>query len=307
MKAKRVDISVVIVNWNTQDLLAQCLQSLYDTTSDLDFETIVVDNASTDGSVEMVRHEFPQVRLIQNTDNVGFARANNQAMAISQGRYVLLFNSDAIAMPGTTQSLVSLADAEPRAGIVGAQLLNPDGSFQASHTPFPTLWQEFLILTGLGRLLRGRWYPSRGPEEDRGPQVVDYVEGACMLVRQESFEDVGGLDEGYFMYAEEVDWCYAMRRKGWQVWYQPAAKVIHLGGGSSHSRRPQREGDLYRSRVQFFRKHYGDRAARLLKLQIYSFTAIKIAAHGLLRLFSAGRYGRPVVPLRHLATELKEA
>jgi N-acetylglucosaminyl-diphospho-decaprenol L-rhamnosyltransferase len=300
-----LDLSIIILNWNTRDLLAQCLKSLYDTMSNLDFEIIVVDNASTDGSAEMVRREFPQVRLIQNAENVGFARANNQAIRVSQGRCVLLFNSDAIATPGAIHSLVGLADAEPRAGIVGAQLLNLDGSFQASHTPFPTLWQEFLILTGLGRLLRGRWYPSYGPEEDKGSQVVDYVEGACMLVRREAFEDVGGLDEGYFMYAEEVDWCYAMRQKGWQVWYHPAAKVIHLGGGSSQNRRPQREGDLYRSRVCFFRRHYGDRATGLLKLQIYGFTALKIVIHGLLRLVSAGRYGRPVVPLCHLAMELK--
>jgi N-acetylglucosaminyl-diphospho-decaprenol L-rhamnosyltransferase len=300
------DLSVVIVNWNTRDLLAQCLRSICDTVSDLSFEVIVVDNASEDGSVEMVRREFSRARLIQNTENVGFARANNQAMATSQGRYILLFNSDAIATPGAIQSLVRLAVAEPRAGIVGAHLLNADGSFQASYTPFPNLWQEFLILSGLGRMFYGRWYPSRGPEEDKGPQVVDYVEGACMLVRREAFEDVGGLDESYFMYVEEVDWCYTMREKGWQAWYQPAAKVIHLGGGSSQNRRRQREADLYRSRVRFFRKHYGDRAAWLLKLQIYSFTVIKTAVHGLLRLVSGRRYGRPVVSVRHLAKKLGE-
>lgn len=299
------DVSIIIVNWNTRDLLTECLASLYDAITDITFDIWVVDNASTDSSVEMVQDTFPRVNLVINPKNEGFARANNQAITLSQGRYMLLFNSDAIATPGAIQSLVSLAEAEPRAGIVGAQLLNSDGSFQASHTPFPTLWQEFLILTGLGRLLRGRWYPSRGAEEDKGPQVVDYVEGACMLVRREAFEEVGGLDEGYFMYAEEVAWCHTMKQAGWQVWYQPAAKIIHLGGGSSLHRRPQREADLYRSRVRFFRKHYGDRAAWLLELQIYGFTAIKIAVHGLLRLVSGGRYGRPTVSLCYLATELR--
>jgi GT2 family glycosyltransferase len=115
------------------------------------------------------------------------------------------------------------------------------------------------------------------------------------------------LDEGYFMYAEEVDWCYAMKEAGWQVWYQPAAKVIHVGGGSSQDRRPQREGDLYRSRVRLFRKYYGDRAAWLLLLQIYCLTAIKIVVHGLLRLVSGGRYGRPVVPLRYVVGESRKA
>jgi N-acetylglucosaminyl-diphospho-decaprenol L-rhamnosyltransferase len=300
------EVSVIIVNWNTRDLLVGCLDSIAQTASDLDVEIVVVDNASVDGSQAMVRDCFPQVKLIENRENVGFAQANNQAIRVSQGRYVLLFNSDAITTPGAIQALVSLADEKSRAGIIGARLLNPDNSFQASYTPFPTLWEEFLILTGLGRLLRGRWYPSRGPEEDKGPQIVDYVEGACMLVRRAAFEDVGGLDECYFMYAEEVDWCYAMRDRDWQVWYQPAAKVIHLGGGSSRSRRPQREADLYRSRVQFFRKHYGDRAACLLKLQICGFVAAKIAAHGLLRLVTAGRHGRLVVPLRYLVMQLKE-
>jgi GT2 family glycosyltransferase len=128
-----------------------------------------------------------------------------------------------------------------------------------------------------------------------------------MLVRREAFEEVGGLDEGYFMYAEEVDWCYSMREKTWQVWYQPAARVVHLGGGSSQNRRPQREADLYRSRVQFFRKHRGDRAARLLKAQIYGLTLMKLLVHRLLRLVTGGRYGRPVVSLRYLAMNLRNA
>jgi GT2 family glycosyltransferase len=302
-----LDLSIIVLNWNTCQMLAECLSSVEATVENLAVEAIVVDNGSTDGSQAMLCQRFPDVRLIQNHENVGFARANNQAFAHCQGRYVLLLNSDAVATPGAFQSLMTLADAEPRAGIVGAQLLNPDGSFQASHTFFPTLCQEFLILTGLGRLLRGHWYPSRGPEEEQGPQVVDYVEGACMLVRRQAVEEVGGLDEGYFMYAEEVDWCYAMREKGWQVWYQPAAKVVHRGGGSSRNRPTQREGDLYCSRVRFFRKHYGDTAAWLLKVQICSLTAMKFAVHGLLRLVSGGRYGRPVVSLRHLAIDLRNA
>jgi len=301
------DVSIIIVNWNTRALLADCLESVARTTGDLKVELIVVDNASTDDSQAMVRQRFPHVRLIVNQKNVGFARANNRGMATSHGRYVLLLNSDTLAAPGALYALVRLADTEPRAGIIGAQLLNPDGSFQVSYAPFPNLWQEFMVLSGVGRLLYGPWYPSRGPEEEKGPQVVDYVAGACMLVRREAFEDVGGLDEAYFMYAEEVDWCYAMRQEGWQVWYQPAAEVIHLGSGSSRSRRCQREGDLYRGRVQFFRKHYGDGAARLLKLQIYGFTVVKIVVHRLLRLVSGGHYGRPVISLRHLITELKRA
>jgi GT2 family glycosyltransferase len=301
------DLSVIIINWNTRDLLIKCLRTLYDTVEELDYEIIVVDNASTDDSLTVVREHFPQVRLVENDENVGFAKANNQAMDASQGRYMLLLNSDAFVTSGALEVLVHLADSNPQAGIVGAHLLNPNGSFQASHTAFPHLWQEFLILSSFGRILYGSWYPSHGPEEAKGPQVVDYVEGACLLVRREAYEDVGGLDEGYFMYAEEVDWCYVMQKNGWEVWYQPLARVTHLGGGSSQHRRPEREADLYRSRVRFFRKHYGNTAAQLLVLQLYIFTAIKNFVHTLLRLLSGGRYGRPVVSVRYLALKLRQA
>ncbi|RME97163.1 MAG: glycosyltransferase family 2 protein [Chloroflexi bacterium] len=300
-------VAAIIVNWNTRDLLAECIESLRRHTADLNLHIIVVDNASTDGSVEMLRRNYPDVQVIVNTKNVGFARANNQAMQQSAADYFLLWNSDAFATPGAVQSLLQLAQSQPRAGLIGAQLRNPDGTFQASYTPFPGLWQEFLILSGLGRLLFGNAYPSRGPETEKGPQVVDYVEGACMLVRREAFEQTGGMDEGYFMYAEEVDWCFALKRAGWQVWYQPQAQVTHLGGASSTGRRTHREADLYRSRVRFFSKHYGPRKARQLKTLIFVLTAVKNLVHGLLRFFSRGRVGRPVVSLKHLASELNKS
>jgi hypothetical protein len=298
------DVSAIIVNWNTRDLLADCLNTLVQSAQGLDLEILVVDNGSTDGSRAMLQTAFPRIRLLANPANVGFAKANNQGMALSRGPFLLLLNTDAFVQPGALEALVSLAQARPRAGIVGAQLLNADGSFQASHTAFPSLWREFLILSGLGRAFLGRWYPSHGPEEARGPQPVDYVEGACLLVRREAFDAAGGLDEDYFMYAEEVDWCYTMRAKGWQIWYQPAARVIHLGGGSSRRRSAQREADLYRSRILFFRKHHGRWAARLLKAQIYGFTAVKLAVHGLLRLVSRGHFGRDVPSLGYLRKTL---
>lgn len=301
-----LDLSIIIVNWNTRQILAECLRSIQATVKNITFEEIVIDNGSTDGSQAMLHEQFPNVHLLQNSENVGFARANNQGMAASHGRFTLLLNSDALLHANAAQAMFELAVANPRAGIVGACLLNVDGTFQASHTAFPDLWQEFLMLSGIGRTLYGRRHPSHGPEEDQGPQIVDYIEGACMLVRREAFESVGGLDEGYFMYAEEVDWCYTMRQNGWQVWYHPSAKVTHLGGGSSKNRQAQREADLYRGRLRFFRKYYGDRTAALLKLQIYCFTAIKIVVHGLLRLVSHGRLGRPVVRLGQLALQLKD-
>lgn len=299
-------ISIIILSWNTRVLLAQCLDSIEQHRGDIQLEIIIVDNASTDGSQVMLKEKYPQVVLITNMQNVGFAKANNQAMQIARGDYFLLWNSDAFATPGAIQNLLRLAEKEPKAGIVGAQLRNADNSFQASYSPFPNQWRELMILTGLGRAFLRPSYPSLGPEEEKGPQRVDYVEGACLLVRRQAFQEVGGLDEGYFMYAEEVDWCYTMAKRGWQVWYQPEARVIHLGGASSTSRRTHREADLYRSRIRFFRKHYGNRSAQILKLQIYAATAFKNVFHGILRRLTRGRYGRTVVSLQYLATQLQE-
>jgi N-acetylglucosaminyl-diphospho-decaprenol L-rhamnosyltransferase len=302
-----IDCSVIILSWNTCTLLEHCLCCVYETLTEITFEVIVIDNGSIDGSQSMVRERFPAVRLVQNQENVGFARGNNQGAALSVGRYLLFLNSDALLQPGAVRALLSAASAEQRAGVVGAQLRNTDGSFQASHSPFPNLWQELLIVSGVGRMLCGRWYPSHGPQERRGPQVVDYVEGACMLARREAYAAVKGMDEGYFMYAEDVDLCYTLRQQGWQVLYQPAARVVHLGSGSSRNRRPQREADLYASRVRFFRLHYGSSASTLLRALFLCSTAIKVAMHGAIRLASQGRRGRPVVPLRQLAAKLMDA
>ncbi len=300
-------ISIIIINWNTQRLLSECLQSIRVNCQGLEPEVIVVDNASSDGSVAMLQQEYPEVRVIQNQTNVGFARANNQAMQASTGEYLLLLNSDACLLPGALEKLLEFDQIHPDAGIVGAMLVNPDNSFQASFSGFPNLWREALILTGLGRLLFGKWFPSHGPEVGKGPQPADYVEGACLFVRRTAYDQVGGLDESFFMYSEEVDWCYRMKQAGWPVWYQPEARVLHYGGASSAGRRTQREGDLYWSRVHFFRKHHGAAAANLLKLLILGLTTLKYGLHLILRFFTKGRSGRPVISLRALSHQLKNA
>ncbi len=299
-------VSIVILNWNTRDLLLQCLEEVFATKGSIDCEVIVADNASTDDSVSTVQARFPQVRIIQNKENAGFARGNNIGVAGCTGKYALILNTDSFLQPGALAELVRAAESDPQTGIVGAHLRNPDGTFQASHTRFPTLWREFLILSGLGRLFFGRNYPSAGPDEMPGPQKVDYVEGACLLVAVEKYRAISGFDEAYFMYSEEVDLCFRMHQKGWHVWYAPSARVIHLGGASSQSRKPEREGDLYRSRVRFFRKHYGALAANVLKLMIYAITLPKIAVHKLARGLSGGRLGRPVVSLQYLVDRLRE-
>jgi N-acetylglucosaminyl-diphospho-decaprenol L-rhamnosyltransferase len=300
-----IDLSIVIVNWNTRLLLAQCLQSIYDTVSDLDFETIVVDNASSDGSVAMVRGRFPQTRVIVNSENVGFVRANNQAIARCQGRYVLLLNSDTQVLPGSLDKTVQFMDEHPSTGIVGVQLLNPDGTFQGSHTPFPILWREFLILSGLGRWLIRPTFPSHGPQAEKGAQRIEgYVGGAFLMARREAADQIGGLDERIFMYAEEVDWCYRFHQAGWEVWYLPQAPIIHYGGQSSKKRHERMEAELYRSRVYFFRKHYGRAAAFCLKALIYAVTLTKMLVHRLLRFITKGRGGRTVTSWQELHSAL---
>ena len=298
-------ISVIIINWNTRALLPLCLETLRTAAGDLAYDVWLVDNASTDGSVEMVRTNFPEVHLIANAANLGFAAANNQAMAAARGEYFLLLNSDAVLVPGALHALLAVAQAQPQAGIVGARLLNPDGSFQASHTRFPTLLREALILTTLGRRLFGPRYPSAGPEIAVGPQQVDYVEGACLLVRRSAYAAIGGMDEGYWMYAEEVDWCRRMAQSGWQVWYQPAAPVLHWGGGSSANRKVEREADLYRSRVRFMRSHGGALQANALKAMLYTSTATKAVAFGVLRRLGLGQ-PRKTPSLRMLVAALRD-
>jgi GT2 family glycosyltransferase len=263
-----IDLSIIIVNWNTKDLLAQCLQSVYDTIRSLDFEIIVVDNASADGSPEMVCERFPQVRLIKNRENVGFARANNQAIRESRGGYLLLLNSDTVVLPEALSQMVDFMDCHPDGGAIGPKLINPDGSFQASYADFPTLLTESLQAFGLAKWLYGPYYPSPPPRPDELARTVDWVAGACLMVRREVADAVGLLDEGYWMYTEETDWCYRIDQAGWNVYYLPESKIVHFGGASSSKRRPEMVAQLYRSKLHFFGKYRGFLQTTALKAVI---------------------------------------
>jgi N-acetylglucosaminyl-diphospho-decaprenol L-rhamnosyltransferase len=301
----RVDLSIIIVNWNTRELLAQCLQSLEDTIRCSSPDVWVVDNGSSDGSVAMVRERFPRTHVIANAENVGFVRANNQAIARCAGRYAMLLNSDTRALPGSLDGMVRFMDEHPRAGIAGTRLLNPDGTFQASYTPFPTLWREFLMLSGLGRWLIQPAFPSYGPGAGKSAQKIEgYMEGACLIARREAMDQVGGLDERIFMYAEDVDWCYRFHRAGWEVWYLPHLPIIHYGGQSTRKRQGRMEAELYRSRVYFFRKHRGRAAAFCLTGLIYAMTFAKLVLHRTLRFATGGRRGRTVTSWQELRLAL---
>jgi N-acetylglucosaminyl-diphospho-decaprenol L-rhamnosyltransferase len=293
-------VAAIVVSWNTRALLAQCLASIAAAGADADIETVVVDNASADGSAAMVRDHFPWASVIANADNRGFAAANNQGLAATSAPYVLMLNSDARLEPGALPQLVARLESTPAAGLVGAQLRNFDGSFQHSHARFPTLGREALILSGLGRVLYGRWYPSVGPVAGASARPVEWVGGACMLARRTALDAVGGFDEGYALYGEEMDLCYALRQRGHQIWYEPAAVVLHRRGASTAQLAEGRELRLYHSRMRFVRKHYGARAARLFALELVVFTAPKIALHRTLRTVTGDRVGRRTLSLRAL-------
>jgi len=202
-----MDLSIIIVSWNTRQILADCLKSVYSNPPVGDFEILVIDNCSSDGSPEMVKTFFPQARLIVNAANLGFAGANNQGIRLSQGRYILLLNSDTLVKPGAFETLVRFMDDNPKVGVSGARLFNQDGSLQVSCYPAPTLGREVWRLFHMDRIRSLALYPMETWPLDR-PQYVDTLLGACLLLRGEVLDQVGLMDEEYFMYSEEVDLCH---------------------------------------------------------------------------------------------------
>ena len=277
-----VDLSIVIVNWNVRDLLRRCLNSILDTGCSILVEVIVVDNASTDGSVEMVETEFPGVHLITNADNRGFPAANNQGIAVAQGRYVFLLNPDTELVGDALATMVAFADAHPDAGIVGPQLLNSDGSVQSSRRRFPTLATAFFESTWLQscsppRVLE-RYYVLDRPDDV--VQDVDWVTGAALLARRKAIQQVGPMDEGFFMYSEELDWCRRIKAAGWQVVYLPTATVIHHEGKSSEQVIPARHIYFQSSKVRYFRKHHGSLQAEVLRWFLLATYAYQLAREG---------------------------
>ena len=272
----QMDLSVVIVSYNVRELLERCLasvsskqysvfskrtlaQSLNTEHCPLSTEVFVVDNASHDGSAAMVRAKFPEVHLIENATNRGFAAANNQAFALTRGRYVLMLNPDTEVRAGALETLVAFMDAHPRAGACGGKLVYGDGTLQHSAFAFPSLAQIFLDFFPINwRLtesrLNGRypraWY-ARG-----APFRVDHPLGADFLVRRAAAEQVGWLDEQFFIYCEEIDWAMRLQRAGWEIWCVPQAEIVHYEAQSTRQFRETMFVELWRARARLFRKHY---------------------------------------------------
>jgi GT2 family glycosyltransferase len=263
-----MDVSIVVVSYNVRDLLKQCLRSLESIR--LSCQVIVVDNASADGSAGMVREEFPSACLIENAENRGFAAANNQGFARAQGRYVLMLNPDTAVREGAVETLVRFMDQHPQAGACGGRLYYGDGTPQHSAFAFPTLAQIVLDFFPLNWRLTNSRLNGRYPREwyARGePFQVGHLLGADLMVRRRAVEQVGWLDEGFFIYCEEIDWCMRLRRAGWQVWCVPQAEIVHHEAQSTRQFRDQMFVELWRARFRLFEKHYSP-AFRLAARQL---------------------------------------
>lgn len=278
-------LAVVIVSWNVRSHLERCLSSLEDALSADDITAMVwvVDNASSDGTARIVAERYPWVRLRAQSTNLGYVKANNLALAAlrDKTRYVWLLNPDTIVPRGAARKLVEFMDATPAAGLVGPKLLNADGSLQECAFRFPGITQALYSLELMpDRLyysaLNGR-YP-REKFEQPAPFAIDHPLGAAMLARQKTIAEVGPLDEGYFMYCEEIDWAWRMRKAGWQTYLLPTAEITHLGGASSNQARPATTAYLWESRARLYRKHRGPVVRRVVRYFVRHVFRRKLAA-----------------------------
>lgn len=296
------DVSIILVNWNARELLMRSLRAIQDTKAGLDMEVIVVDNASTDDSVAQTRQAYPSTIIVQNAENTGFAQANNQGMAIATAPFYLLLNTDAFLHEGALEHMLAHMRAHPQAGALGCKLFYEDGSLQRSCSTFPTvateLWQAlFLDRLFAASLIFGKYMMTWWNMNDA--REVDVVMGACMLLRREAIEQVGGFDTGFFMYSEEVDLCYRLKKAGWQVRYTPDAIATHIWGGSSQKVPRETFLRLYASRVRFFRKHYGRVPTLLYKAVLCASTLARSIGGSVYSIFTrndrarrgAGNYG----------------
>ena len=241
-----MDLSIVIVNWNTKKLLLDCLASIYGTIKGISFDIFVVDNASSDGSVAAVRTAYPDVKLIENEKNLGFAAANNKALRQMNGKYALLLNTDTVLTDGAIEKIHDYMVTHNDVAMACGQLLNEDGSKQNSVANFPSIL-SLLVNETLLRIIFPKKFPSKR-QEYKSPIEVDSCIGACLMVRKKAMDEVGLLDERYFFFLEETDWALAMRKAGWKSCFVPDAKIFHLQGQSA--------GDNVNARIMFYRSRY---------------------------------------------------
>jgi len=262
-KLLSLDVTVVLVSYNTAGLLPKAIVDLRTSAAGLSLQIIIIDNASRDDSVELIRRDFADCTLIENKTNVGFGRANNQALPLIKGRYVLLLNTDAFVSQDTLQKTVAHMDEHPECGLLGVKLVGRDGELQPSCRYFPTPLNKFLNRTGLNKLFPWVRMVDEMDWDHASVRACDWVPGCYLLIRREVIDQVGLFDERYFLYSEEMDLCFAAKKAGWKVYYYPDTTVVHLGGESAKSDSEITDSGRQIERLQiesellYFRKNHG--------------------------------------------------
>jgi GT2 family glycosyltransferase len=271
-------LSILIISWNTRTITRNCLLSVREGLGEFPAEIILVDNDSSDGSAEMVAEEFPEVQLIRNPKNVGFAAANNQAMEIATGEFFLLLNSDTLVLDNVLQQSVAYLESNPKVGIMGCRVLNHDKTLQVSCSRYPSFLNLLLMTAGLDRLSKPRWFqryrfPLASPNQQ---QSVDTISGCFLMIRSSTAEQVGFMDDGFFFFGEETDWCRRVKISGWDIRYAPVGEIVHLGGQSAKKLDGRRDILLTAGFVRLHRKHSGLPGAAMIWLLLFLFNTTRL-------------------------------
>ncbi|MCM3338831.1 glycosyltransferase family 2 protein [Paenibacillus sp. MER TA 81-3] len=276
------DISIIIVNYNTKQLTLNCLKSVFRSVTDYHFDVILIDNASRDDSVQVIGEQYPQVKLIANEHNLGFSKANNQGMRVAQGRYVLLLNSDTVIQPDTLDIMIRFMDEHLEVGASGCKVVLPDGSLdKACRRGFPTPSATFFYVSRLSKMFPKNPRINAYHREDLDPDEaypIDCLIGAFMMVRREAIEQVGMLDEDFFMYGEDVDWCYRIKQAGWVNYYYPKSKIVHYKRASSRNKPFKITYEFHRAIYVLYNKHFKQQYPFWVNALMYAGMGAKLAA-----------------------------
>ena len=295
-------VSIIIVTWNSRDYLRACLDALTENERGDQAEVFVVDNASSDGSAELVRASYPHVSLKEADVNLGFAAANNLAIGACSSEYLLLLNPDTVVHPGAIHALVEFMEAHPGAWAAGPMLLNADGSLQRTGVRFPSVWNMAVEALFLDRAFPKSRIFGRHRELYCYPLLarkVDFVQGSCLMVRREPvLERVGLLDDGYFMYFEETDWCFRMKKENGEVWLCPSARVVHFGGGEQGHYDAQRVYYFHESLFRFAGKHFSLAKRVMTRIIIFVRSILRVLAWAILLLFNPRLRRKAISPLK---------
>jgi len=289
-------LSIVVICWNDRPVIGNCLGSIYQRTHSTDFEVMVTDNGSVDGSVQFIRDNFPQARILENGENFGFARANNLGIQMSKAELVLILNPDTVIHSGALDELVAFADRHPEAGAFGCRILNPDGSLQCCARPFPTIWRNWIwalylrSLVHLSNVFMSDTYPGWTGDSER---TVDWQSGCCLMIRRDLLNNIGGFDENLSYHCQDVDLCHRVWDSGHSVLYTPKATITHSGGFKFSRFGIRFELEKYRNNYHYFYKYYGARGIRQFRLSSLVNLRVRQFGWGLVQI------ARPSLELRH--------